>query len=230
MKSSSSIFHNFKLKTNSSPINNSNNNSGGGAQINANTPQNDARKMSKLFDAKSSKSATNIFNKTDNLRPSLPLSSNSQIFRQQQQKEDTPISYLSDSQNNKIGSIYQVGYLGSAILTKGKTGLGCLQQPLRELYSIYRQQGSRLLQERRFFVSLDGITMLFNELGVEKCVHNDLSSVYDVQLLKLVSEQRKDKKTYCAFLPFGNFIYFFLGGGGRGVSFKVAFNRLFGDW
>jgi len=217
MKSSSSIFHNFKLKphqsnggSNNNTSTNNNNNNNSGAQINTSTNQNDTKKFSKLFDVKSSKSATNIFNNTDNLRPSLPLSSNSQIFRHQPKQEDAPVSYLSDAHNNKIGSIYQIGYLGSAILTKGKTGLGCLQQPLRELYAIYRQQGSRLLQERRFFVSIEGITMLFNELGVEKCVHNDLSSVYDVQLLKLVCEQRKDKKSYCAFLPFGNWMFFIL--------------------
>lgn len=206
MKSSSSIFHNFKLKSHqANESDGKNGKSKSSAQVNASTCQNDPKKISKLFDVKSCKSATNILNNTDNLRPSLPLSTNSQIFRHNQQKQDdAPVSYLSDAHNNKIGSIYQVGYLGSAILTKGKTGLGCLQQPLRELYAIYRQQGSRLLQERRFFVSIDGITMLFNELGVEKCVHNDLSSVYDVQLLKLVCEQRKDKKSYCAFLPFGN--------------------------
>jgi hypothetical protein len=52
---------------------------------------------------------------------------------------------------------------------------------------------------------MDGLTMLYNELGSEKFLHNDLSSVNDVQLLKLVCEQRKDKKSYCAFLPMGNF-------------------------
>lgn len=104
---------------------------------------------------------------------------------------------------HKIGPIYQVGYLGSAILTKGKTGLGCLQQPLRELYTIFRQHGSRLMQERRLSVSSGGITMFFNELNVEKFLHNDLSTVYDVQLLKFAAQKRKDKKTYCAFLPPG---------------------------
>lgn len=102
-----------------------------------------------------------------------------------------------------LGAVYCVGYLGSAILTKGKTGLGCLQQPLRELYYIYRQNGSRLLQERRVFISMDGITMIYNEYGVEKFLHNDLTSVYDVQLLQLICEQRKDKKLHCAFLPIG---------------------------
>ena len=104
---------------------------------------------------------------------------------------------------HKIGPIYQVGYLGSAILTKGKTGLGCLQQPLRELYTIFRQHGSRLMQERRLSVSSGGITMFFNELNVEKFLHNDLSTVYDVQLLKFATQKRKDKKTYCAFVPPG---------------------------
>lgn len=104
-----------------------------------------------------------------------------------------------------LSNVFVVGYLGSAILTKGKTGLGCLQQPLRELYYIYRQNGARLLQERRVFISMDGITMIYNEYGVEKFLHNDLSSVYDIQLLQLICENnRKDKnKLHCAFLPIG---------------------------
>jgi hypothetical protein len=104
---------------------------------------------------------------------------------------------------NKMGRTYLIGYLGSAILTKGKTGLGCLQQPLRELYCIFRQSNSRLIQERRLVVSVDGLTMIYNELGIEKCLHNDLSFVYDVELLQLVCESKKDKKLYCAFIPIG---------------------------
>lgn len=118
-------------------------------------------------------------------------------------------SYVSNANNNmimnesKVGRTFLIGYLGSAILTKGKTGLGCLQQPLRELYCIFRQSNSRLIQERRLIVSLDGLTMIYNELGIEKCLHNDLSFVYDVDLLQLVCAQRKDKRLQCAFIPIG---------------------------
>ena len=115
--------------------------------------------------------------------------------RQQQQQHHHP----------QFSNVFLVGYLGSAILTKGKTGLGCLQQPLRELYYIYRQNGARLLQERRVFISMDGITMIYNEYGVEKFLHNDLGSVYDIQLLQLICEHRQkdNKKLHCAFLPIG---------------------------
>ena len=203
MKSSSSIFQNFKLKPHSSTSNSSAKSTPTNtskSHTNANETSN-SRRISKLFDTKSSKSAINFQNNTDNLRASILPTANSPFVHAD--KEQKATSYLSDALSNKIGSIYQIGYLGSAILTKGKTGLGCLQQPLRELYAIFRQQGSRLLQERRLFVSLDGISMFFSELGVEKCVHNELTSVYDVQLLKLACEQRKDKKIYCAFLPLG---------------------------
>lgn len=110
----------------------------------------------------------------------------------------------------QFSNVFLVGYLGSAILTKGKTGLGCLQQPLRELYYIYRQNGARLLQERRVFISMDGITMIYNEYGVEKFLHNDLSSVYDIQLLQLICEHRQkdNKKLHCAFLPIGKRFFF----------------------
>lgn len=144
-----------------------------------------------------SKSNTNI---------SLSQISDSRSYESSKDMSGPKLNKLSDVLMNKLGPTYLIGYLGSAILTKGKTGLGCLQQPLRELYCMFRQNGSRLTQERRLVVSLDGLTMLFNEIGVEKFIHNDLSSVYDVQLLKLIVETRKDKKTYCAFLPTGNFL------------------------
>jgi hypothetical protein len=134
--------------------------------------------------------------------PALSQQHHNHHYQQQQQQPPPP----SDSYR-KLGNVYMVGYLGSAILTKGKTGLGCLQQPLRELYYIYRQNGARLLQERRVIISLDGITMLFNEFGIEKYLHNDLASVYDVQLLQLMCEHKKDKKLYCAFLPIGKNVF-----------------------
>ena len=112
---------------------------------------------------------------------------------------------------NKIEPVFSLGYLGSAILANGKTGLGCLQQPLHELYSLYRQYGLRLLQDRRLIVSIEGITMLYNELGIEKYSHNELASVYDSQLLKFFCERNKrDKKSYGAFLPVGKIIKFYL--------------------
>lgn len=110
----------------------------------------------------------------------------------------TNLDNLSNILMKKSSPTHSIGYLGSAILTKGKTGLGCLQQPLRELYCIFRKNGSRLMQERRLVVSIDGLTMLYTEKGLEKFIHNDLSSVYDVQLLHLVSD---NKKRNYAFLP-----------------------------
>lgn len=110
----------------------------------------------------------------------------------------TNLDNLSNILMNKSSPTHSIGYLGSAILTKGKTGLGCLQQPLRELYCIFRKNGSRLMQERRLVISIDGLTMLYTDKGLEKFIHNDLSSVYDVQLLQLVSDYKK--RNY-AFLP-----------------------------
>ena len=89
------------------------------------------------------------------------------------------------------------------VIFTGKTGLGCLQSPLKDLYIHFRQNAARVFKERRLVISLDGLSLLYNELGTEKVVHNDLSSVNDVQLLKLTYERCKDKKIHCAFLPFG---------------------------
>ena len=98
-------------------------------------------------------------------------------------EEKTSLNHLNHSVQDRVGPVYLIGYLGNAILAKDKTGLGCLQSPLRELYTTFRQNTSKFFQE--------------------KCIHNDLASVNDVQLLKLNYEKKKDKKLYCAFLPFG---------------------------
>ena len=118
-------------------------------------------------------------------------------------EEKTSLNHLNHSVQDRVGPVYLIGYLGNAILAKDKTGLGCLQSPLRELYTTFRQNTSKFFQERRLIISLDGLTLLYNEMGTEKCIHNDLASVNDVQLLKLNYEKKKDKKLYCAFLPFG---------------------------
>ena len=108
----------------------------------------------------------------------------------------------SETPSPKIGPIYLIGYLGSAILTKGKTGLGCLQMPIRDLYISFRQNTSRLFQERRLVISSDGLSLLYNENGMERVIHNELSSVNDVQLLKVDYEKRRDKKIHCGFVPY----------------------------
>jgi hypothetical protein len=116
-----------------------------------------------------------------------------------------PIKLISSPiiSNRNMNPLHPVGYLGSAILTKGKTGLGSLQQPLKELYSMYVQKSGCKAQQRLLIISTEGLTFQWNDSGVEKFINNSLSSVYDVQLLKIVSEKRKDKKFYCAFLPLG---------------------------
>jgi len=116
-----------------------------------------------------------------------------------------PIKLISSPiiSNRNMNPLHPVGYLGSAILTKGKTGLGSLQQPLKELYSMYVQKSGSKAQQRLLIISTEGLTFQWNDSGVEKFINNSLSSVYDVQLLKIVSEKRKDKKFYCAFLPMG---------------------------
>lgn len=118
-----------------------------------------------------------------------------------------PIKNISSPLANKaMNPIHTVGYLGSAILTKGKTGLGSLQQPLRELYSLYVQKQGSQAQKRFLIITTEGLTFQWHETGVEKFINNNLSSVYDVQLLKIINDKKKDKKSLCAFLPMGNLI------------------------
>jgi hypothetical protein len=196
MKSASSIFQNLKLKP---PSNNSVDN------VEAkNKMSDDINKTSNSVKNKiSSASGSHLPHDLQFKSPCAEF--DTKIIKMEKTKVQS--NYLTNTLLSKIGPSYIVGYLGSAILTKGKTGLGCLQQPLRELYSIFRQNDANLVQERRLGISVDGLTMFFNECGVEKFLHNELSSVYDVQLLKLVCEQRKDKKFHWAFLPIGNYLY-----------------------
>jgi len=207
MKSSSSIFQNLKLRTDqlASTFNYNSNNNNNLAEIESkNKSESNSKKAANRL---SSMSTTNL---KENRFSESPMNSeefNSNLIDRARAAQAS--TYFPIHMPNQLGPIYLVGYLGSAILTKGKTGLGCLQQPLRELYILFRQHGSRLIQERRLVISMDGLTMLYNELGSEKFLHNDLSSVNDVQLLKLVCEQRKDKKSYCAFLPMGNILPYF---------------------
>ncbi len=112
---------------------------------------------------------------------------------------------LAEQNQFKKCPVYHGSYLGSAVLTNGKTGLGSLQDPLRELYCIYKERGTKLVQQRRLVISNDGITMQFNEMGIEKSVHTNLASVHGVMLLKLCFERKSNKQVYSAFVPVGEY-------------------------
>jgi hypothetical protein len=191
MKSASSIFKPFHHSHNNQnqDLNNNNN-------YVENSPQ--------YYDL-SSKSSSHFSN--NNNKNNFTQNNNNQTYQNLRVNANS-CSNMGRLNTNSNGVQFKIGYIGSAILTKGKTGLGCLQEPLRELYCIFRQSNSRLIQERRLVVSLDGIAMIYNELGIEKCLHNDLSFVYDVEYLQLVCEYRKDKKLYTAFVPAGRLYLF----------------------
>jgi hypothetical protein len=117
--------------------------------------------------------------------------------------ESKPMPDLIEKNNKRTNTVFHGSYLGSAVLTNGKTGLGSLQDPLRELYCIFKDRRAKLVQQRRLVITLDGITMLYNEMGIEKSLHTDLTSVHDVILLKLSFEKRTNNLVYSAFLPLG---------------------------
>lgn len=96
-------------------------------------------------------------------------------------------------------------YLGSAAPTKGTTGLGVIQKPLREKYFAFRKSpDNKLGPEIGIRINPRGILLMFpgarpgdppNEEFYE------LPSVHFIEAVQLVTDKFKDKKLYGAFLP-----------------------------
>ena len=95
-------------------------------------------------------------------------------------------------------------YLGRSILTKGTTGLGVIQKPLREKYFAYRKSpDNKPGQEVGIRVNPGGLTVLTSgsRPGQEDDEFYDLSSIHFIEAVRLVTVKQKDKKFYGAFIP-----------------------------
>ncbi|XP_060586848.1 uncharacterized protein LOC132742435 isoform X2 [Ruditapes philippinarum] len=95
-------------------------------------------------------------------------------------------------------------YLGSSMLTKGTTGLGVIQKPLRDKYFAYRKSSdNKIGPEIGIRINPRGIILLFpgGHPGQPNDEFYDISSVHFIEAVQFVTVKNKDKKFYGAFLP-----------------------------
>ena len=95
-------------------------------------------------------------------------------------------------------------YLGSSMLTKGTTGLGVIQKPLRDKYFSFRKStDNKLGPEIIIRINPAGILMIFPgpKGGQENEDFYELSSVHFIEAVHFVTLKQKDKKFYGAFVP-----------------------------
>ncbi|XP_045171595.1 uncharacterized protein LOC123533789 isoform X2 [Mercenaria mercenaria] len=95
-------------------------------------------------------------------------------------------------------------YLGSAMLTKGTTGLGVIQKPLRDKYFAFRKSSdNKLGPEIGIRINPRGIILLFpgGHHGHPNDEFYEISSIHFIEAVQFVTVKQKDKKYYGAFLP-----------------------------
>lgn len=105
---------------------------------------------------------------------------------------------------DKMEAEYVGYYLGTATPTKGTTGLGVIQKPLREKYFSFRKSAdNKLGPEVGIRVNPRGIILLFP--GGHPAEPNDqfyeISSIHFIEAVRFVTRKQKDKKLYGAFVP-----------------------------
>ena len=95
-------------------------------------------------------------------------------------------------------------YLGASMLTKGTTGLGSMQKPLKEKYFAFRKSSeNKLGPEMGIRINPSGITLRFpgSHPGQENDDFYEISSIHFVEAVRFVHTKFKDKKTHFAFVP-----------------------------
>lgn len=104
----------------------------------------------------------------------------------------------------KMEAEYVGYYLGSAILTKGTTGLGVIQKPLRDKYFAFRKSpDNKLGPEVGIRINPRGILLLFpgTHPGEPNDEFYELEAIHFIEAVSFVVDKQKDKKMYGAFLP-----------------------------
>lgn len=95
-------------------------------------------------------------------------------------------------------------YLGTSMPTKGTTGLGVIQKPLREKYFAFRKSSeNKIGPEIGIRINPRGIILLFpgTHPGMPSEESYDISSIHFIEAVQFVTVKQKDKKFYGAFLP-----------------------------
>lgn len=105
---------------------------------------------------------------------------------------------------DKMEAEYVGYYLGYAMLTKGTTGLGVIQKPLRDKYFTFRKSSdNKIGPEIGIRINPRGIILLFpgTHPGESSEEIYDISSIHFIEAVQFVFVKQKDKKFYGAFLP-----------------------------
>ncbi|KAK3587604.1 hypothetical protein CHS0354_032805 [Potamilus streckersoni] len=98
---------------------------------------------------------------------------------------------------------FAVQYLGDSMLSKGTTGLGVIQKPLKDKYFQYRKSDDRkYAPDISIRIKPSGICLVFPKgyPGKRSEEYFDISSVHYVEAVRFVTE-KKEKKQYFAFIP-----------------------------
>ena len=109
-----------------------------------------------------------------------------------------------DTWSAKMEAEYVGYYLGRSLLSKGTTGLGVIQKPLRERYFAFRKSPeNKPGPEVGIRVNPRGIEILSagTHPGQDSDEFYDLSSVHFIEAVRFVFVKQKDKKFYGAFVP-----------------------------
>lgn len=108
------------------------------------------------------------------------------------------------NQRPEMEAEYVGYYLGSSMLTKGTTGLGVIQKPLREKYFAFRKSSeNKLGPEIGIRVNPRGLVLLFpgTHPGHPNDEFYDISSIHFIEAVNFVTMKQKDKRYYGAFVP-----------------------------
>ncbi|XP_052800647.1 uncharacterized protein LOC128231645 [Mya arenaria] len=95
-------------------------------------------------------------------------------------------------------------YLGRSLLSKGTTGLGTIQKPLRERYFAFRKSAeNKPGPEVGIRVNPRGLEIVSSggHPGQDNDEFYDLPSIHFIEAVSFVTVKQKDKKSYGAFIP-----------------------------
>lgn len=103
-----------------------------------------------------------------------------------------------------VEQTYTLHYLGCSVLSKGTTGLGVIQKPLKELYFSFRKKQTKTPTEVYMQITREGLNMLTPDGNGQG--HQLKSTLYKFQQVSYVeavlfTHKNNSRKTQFAFMP-----------------------------
>lgn len=104
-----------------------------------------------------------------------------------------------------VEQTYTLHYLGCSVLSKGTTGLGAIQKPLKELYFSFRKKQTKTPIEVYMQITREGLNMLTPDGNAQghqlKTTLHKFSQVSYVEAVQFTSKVNNNRKTVFAFMP-----------------------------